>query len=648
MKLHWGLFLPVLVTLFLSENITAQEKENIPARTLVHLLDYIAQDYDSAVYNGKIKNENEYSEMVDFITTVEGLGHNLRFRAKKDSINFFREITELSHGVAGKKAPNQIKDIAASLKKIVLQNTKIPISPTVWPDISNGKSLYQISCLSCHGSNGEGDGNLSNGLNPKPTNFRTSKMLEISPLQIFNTIRLGVPETSMRAFDELSDKEAWDLAFYIKALPYEKGKDRKLAEKLISRKELSIKDLAILSDRKLEDLFHDSSVDTTALIAALRKYSPTEKTSGTLSLAAQFVKEAVLYYENGDQSAAREKALRAYLEGVEPVELQLKASYPSFMQKLEEDMQGFRIAIEQEQSYMKVRSKAEVAVAGIEKAISVLADNKFSFWATFFLAASVILREGLEAFLILVTVLAIIKTAKAPWAIKWVHMGWILAVIVGVFSWFMVEELINIGGSEREFVEGSISVFAACVLLYMGFWLHQKSEIGKWNSFVKTKVHNLLNGSNLCGLFAFAFIVVFREAFESVLFLSALNLEVETSSQSAIGFGVAGAFVLVLFLSWILLRYTKKFPVIRLLHISSLVIAGLAIVLIGKGVHALQETGFFSITSFNPSWRLDLLGIYPTWETVSAQLTVVLIIFIIYRLDRTLFLFKKLIFFKRN
>lgn len=82
MKLLRSLFLPVLITLFLSENITAQEKENIPARTLVHLLDYIAQDYDSAINNGEI-NENEYSELLDFITTLKGLGHNLPFKTKK-------------------------------------------------------------------------------------------------------------------------------------------------------------------------------------------------------------------------------------------------------------------------------------------------------------------------------------------------------------------------------------------------------------------------------------------------------------------------------------------------------------------------------------------------------------------------------------
>ncbi|WP_139839243.1 FTR1 family protein [Christiangramia flava] len=533
------------------------------------------------------------------------------------------------------------------MKKLVLQTTPIPISPPVWPDISKGKSLYRNYCMSCHGKNGEGDGSLSTELNPKPTNFWASKMLESSPFQIFNTIRLGVPQTSMKSFDELSDKEVWDLAFYIKALPYEQGKDKELAKKLISRKDLTLKDLAFLSDQDLEALFQDISVDTMTSVAALRNYSRTGKSSSSLSVAARFVNEAELFYEKGDQNAAREKALRAYLEGVEPVELQLKASYPSFMRKLEVDMQAFRSAIDHEQSKTKVRTKAKVALSGIEQAKSILADNKFSFWTTFLLAASVILREGLEAFLILITVLAVIKSVKASWAAKWVHLGWMLAVIVGVFSWFLVDDLINIGGSQREIVEGSISIFAASVLLYLGFWLHQKSEIGKWNSFVKTRVHSLLTGSNLLGIFAFAFIVVFREAFESVLFLSALNLEVEASNQSAIGLGVAGAFVIVLFLSWILLRYTKKFPVIKLLKISTVVIGGLAIVLIGKGVHALQESGFVPITGVNLSWRLDLLGYYPTWETISAQLGVISIILISYWWGHTLFFIKKLIF-KRN
>src|SRR5690606_32897597 len=103
----------------------------------------------------------------------------------------------------------------------------------------------------------------------------------------------------------------------------------------------------------------------------------------------------------------------------------------------------------------------------------------------------------------------------------------------------------------REILEGSIALFAAALLLYIGFWLHSKSEIGKWTAFVKERVHKLLHGGNMLGLALFSFFVVFREAFESVLFLSALNLEVEAANKPAIGLGVLVAFVAVLILSWI-------------------------------------------------------------------------------------------------
>lgn len=639
MKPPWKLFLPVLIFI-LSGKLTAQE-QNPEARSLIHLLDYIAQDYNSAIRDGKIVNESEFEEIKSFTRTAEELARTLKFEAPQDSLFFSNGIQNLSEIVLAKKEHDQVKSIASSLKKVVLQTTGLPVAPSTWPDLSKGRRLYEDSCLSCHGINGEGNGPLSRGLDPRPTNFRAPKMTASSPFQAFNTIQLGVPGTGMRAFPELSKREAWDLAFYIKSLPYEEEKDNKLAKKLILEKDLSLEDLAFLSDHDLTNRLEDKPFTVEAAIAALRNYSGDERTSSLL-LAAKYVKEAEQDYVKGDKSGSRQKALAAYLEGIEPVELQLKAGFPSFAQQLEKDMGALRSAIEKEKSNAEIRAKAKTALSGIEKATSILAENKFSYWTTFFLAASVILREGLEAFLILVTILAIIRTAQAPKAAKWVHLGWLTAVLVGIFTWFLIDGFISIGGAQREIFEGLISIFAACILLYMGFWLHQKSEIGKWNTFVKHRIKHLLHGKKLFGLAAFAFIVVFREAFESVLFLSALNLEVEAENKSAIGTGVTASFVLVLFLSWILLKNTGKFPVTRLLQISSITIAILAVILVGKGVHALQETGWFSITAFPWSWRLDLIGVYPTWETIGAEAVLLVFILTLFQRDKSLHLLKKL------
>ena len=172
-------------------------------------------------------------------------------------------------------------------------------------------------------------------------------------------------------------------------------------------------------------------------------------------------------------------------------------------------------------------------------------------------------------------------------------------------------------------MEGGIALFAVVVLLYVGFWLHSKTEIHKWKEFIDVRVKHALNGGNLFGLAAISFFAVFREAFESVLFLSALTIEEGTRSKMAIASGAILAIVLVLVLAAVLLRYSTRLPIRSLFRYSSFVMGVLSVILIGKGIHALQETGLLSITRTPFSWRFDLLGFYPTLETVLAQAVIV-------------------------
>lgn len=618
--------------LFTLERASSQAPSPEAARTIIHLLDYIGLDYSAAVEAGEVINEMEFEEMQEFSATVEELSQEIHFENENDSLFAFQQILQLKQGIQGKIEQKEIIEIAASIKKLIISATGIKVSPMDWPDLANGKTLYIQHCGPCHGETGDGEGVLAAGLDPEPTSFHDEKMKEISPFQAYNTIRLGVSGTSMPAFDVLSDEEAWDLAFYVKTFYYKDKQNDDLAAKVIADNSLNLEAIAFLSDIDLKEHLEGNETDKEEAIAAIRHYIHVAEPTNSLALAKQFVKEAAQLYEQGDKKAARSRALYAYLEGIEPVELQIRANNPKFVLALEGYMADLRSAIEQEKPVEEVLATANIALTGIEEANEILGNNDFSFWLSFLLSASVILREGLEAFLIIVTILSIIRAANAPKAAKWVHLGWIAAVALGVLGWFFTDSLISMSGASREILEGSIALFAAALLLYIGFWLHSKSEIGKWTAFVKERVHKLLHGGNMFGLALFSFFVVFREAFESVLFLSALNLEVETANKPAIGLGVLVAFVAVLILSWIFLKYTAKLPIIKLFKFSSIVIAALSVILVGKGVHAIQETGIFSITAFPVHFRIDFLGVYPTIETLLSQLVVLVLIVILYQI----------------
>ena len=135
------------------------------------------------------------------------------------------------------------------------------------------------------------------------------------------------------------------------------------------------------------------------------------------------------------------------------------------------------------------------------------------------------------------------------------------------------------------------------------------------------------------GIAFFSFMVVFREAFESILFLQAISLETQPAHQSAIGLGVLAAFVMISLFAILFVRYSKKIPVRQLFRYSAWAITLLALILIGKGVHSIQEAGWLSVTGFPVSVSVDWLGIYPTIETISAQVVLLLLMLLLYYLS---------------
>ncbi len=524
------------------------------------------------------------------------------------------------------------------MKWAIIKATGYEVAPINWPDNVNGQSVYMQSCVQCHGTKGDGNGNLAAKLKPAPTNFlNDSLMAGLSPFEAYNTVKLGVEGTAMRAFTELTDKEAWDLAFYVKSLRFQKQEIDSVSLKKIFDQEIaktSLKDVATLSDNELMNKF-GQDIQGQKKLKAFRIFPPSEKLSNSsLTVARDYLHRALSSYKNGNKAKARQYAIAAYLEGIEPVEIRLKANDPKFTSQLEQKMMEVRQTIEQNKNPDEVENKINSAITKISQAEKLMNDEKLNYWLSFFLAASIMLREGLEAFLIIALILALIRsTPGAKKALPYIHGGWITAIVMGVVGWFLSDWIIGISGQNREIMEGMISLIAVIVLAFVGFWLHNHSHSKKWKEFIEKKIGAQLKGENMIGLAFFSFMVVFREAFESILFLQAIGMETQSGDQSSIGFGVLAAFALIGLLAFLFVKYSKKIPVRQLFRYSSWVITLLAVILIGKGVHAIQESGWFSVTGFPISIKVDWLGIYPTLESLVSQLVLLGILMLLYYLS---------------
>ncbi|MBI1859958.1 MAG: cytochrome c, partial [Deltaproteobacteria bacterium] len=184
-------------------------------RFLTHLLGYIALDYSGAVEKaGVVSAPSEYSEMLEFVDSAikEAAG----IPAASNDVVVARGLKELKRRILGKAAPEEVANLAKSLENRVAQVCDVKRIPTSWPSLASGQKKYLQNCAQCHGVTGHGDGPAGGSLDPKPADFQSVRMSKMTPFNIFNAIRLGVPGTAMAAFP-FSDEETWDVAFFVSA-----------------------------------------------------------------------------------------------------------------------------------------------------------------------------------------------------------------------------------------------------------------------------------------------------------------------------------------------------------------------------------------------------------------------------------------------
>jgi high-affinity iron transporter len=211
-----------------------------------------------------------------------------------------------------------------------------------------------------------------------------------------------------------------------------------------------------------------------------------------------------------------------------------------------------------------------------------------------------------------------LKVMGATDAVRYIHLGWILALVAGGLTWVATQTFLTFSGQHRESMEGFISIFAAIALFYVGYWLHTKSEAKKWQSFIHDKVQNVVDGKKILGLVGISFFAVYREAFEVVLFYQALWLQNENDHHLILWGFIAGLAVLVV-LTFAILKLGLKVPLKYFFGVTGTFLYIIAFIFAGNGIKELQAAGWVSTTPIGFPPQIPLLGIYPTLESLAAQ-----------------------------
>ena len=565
---------------YLISTQTSASSDTEGLRQLLQLTEYISVDYASAISNGKVIDQGEYQEMLDFSNIIAE--RSVREPGEQAMITLSKSLLS---AVQAKKTLVEIQMLTSELKNLLLKNSPQLSLPTSLLSASRVKQLFQNNCASCHGVTGKGDGKLARQLSPQPTNFNErTRALDRSILGLYDVVTGGLDGTAMPSFKNLTAKQRWSLAFYTGSLAFVFDEKRQENNAL----ELSLAELVQYSPNEL----YRAKTDLEKGFVEQLRSNPEELFSTTkapLTIARDQLKKALAAYKNNDVILAQQFAVSAYLDGFELVENNLDAYDSSLRKMIEFNLLGLRNEINNEEGSGDVAVSVSAILLQIEQAEFLLNDSAISDTALFSASFIILLREGLEALLVVLVLFTILVRSNKKEAIKYLHFGWIAALL------------------------------AAIVLFYVGFWMHSKTQADQWQRYVQQNINKSLKSGALWGISGLAFIAVYREVFETVLFYQSLLTQTNPSQQFVLfsGFGAAAAMLVVV--AWLMIKYSIKLPIARFFSITTYLLLALSFILAGKAITALQEAAIISITRFPIDFHFAWLGINSTWQGITTQ-----------------------------
>jgi high-affinity iron transporter len=561
---------------------------------LVGILQYLEADYPAALASGSEFEMQEQNAFIDeAVVQARALGSS--------ASDFVKRLEAIRTRIRAAEDPEGVQRECRQLIEDLVAAGGLVRSPRHTPDLERGRTLYGQLCVSCHGADGSGNTPLAATLEPKPVNFRDPEVMgPLTPYKAFNTIGFGVKGTGMLPFAGAVDEDdRWALAFHVFTLrhpPCQGTPPRATIEKL-----------ATSGDDALAAEFGAGHVP------CLRHELPERDEDQALLSARTGVEDALRLNAGGEAEAARQALLDAYLNGVEPVEPLLRARDPALVRKIEESVLRMRIALD--------RRSADVEPAGRALLASIDAARgphaRSSAVAVFGMALFVLLREGFEALVVIVALLAVLKRMKAEAHARVVHAGWALALIVGAAVFIFARHLI--AGADREWVEGVVALLAVGMLLYAALWLNARSNVSAFMKELRGQTEDALGRGSLLGLFLISFSAVGRETLETALFLQGLALD----SAGGTAWGASAGLVVLVGLVFVVSRVGYRLPMKLLFNASTALLFAMAVVLLGKGIHALQEVGAVPVRPI-PMFTMELLGVYPDAYSFLSQLALAL------------------------
>lgn len=347
----------------------------------------------------------------------------------------------------------------------------------------------------------------------------------------------------------------------------------------------------------------------------------------------KMINEAIDTYKSGDIEGAKKLVNDSYY-GVYETDGLEKAIRTTISSKnaniTEYQYSKLKRAIRDNEGEEAVRKEATALLTMMKTDIGTL-DNKGEGggrWSSFWPAFLILIREGVEAILVLVAIMAYLAKSGNKKYLNTVYNYSIAAIIASFASAYVFSVVLDkfAVGASRELIEGCTAIIAVFVLLSMSFWMGGKAKAEAWKRYIESMIKTTITTGKARALGFAAFLAVYREGAEVILFYQALfNGASGDTDMIWFGFGAGAVVLAVIF--FVIQQGLFKIPLRPFFIVTSVLMYLMAVSFVGGGISELQEAQVISQTPFEAEWfpNIDWLGLYPTLETCGAQVALLVI-----------------------
>ena len=652
----------VLVGLPIAGPLLGQEDH--PVQRVANIVSVAVEEYRKGVdERGRLISQDEYDEAAGFLAdaraaSVRLSGDRAPARALLDSIIV---------AVGAKRPPSALAALNQRFAIALGADAALEL-PTKPLDVVAGERLYQSQCASCHGTRGLGDGPSAATLNPKPPALANdSLMRDVTPATMFRKISVGVSSTAMVAFaSKLSADDRWNIVMYLGTLRRTPGQVAEgeglyaqgcvechgatglgdgTLERTLSKVPPEVGSLAWQVERSDAQLAaavraglpgtpmppgtNLSPEQVRSVIAYIRSLptkdfavaaSQSQHGTGTADAAANtslsLLDQSLTAARNGRASEAYDRAFDAYV-AFEPIETPARARDPGVVASMEKLFAEFKGAVRAND--LRGAERARDAIDANMQRVVDLTRPAGSGSEAFFQSLLIILREGFEAILVIGAVVAFLLKTGHRERLRSIWIGIALALVCSGLTAVVLRTVLRAIPATQEIIEGATLLVAVAVLFSVSYWLISRVEAAKWQQFIREKVNTALEHGGGRALAFVAFLAVYREGAETALFYQALFNE-GAHVALPISLGIVAGFGGLAVIFTLFYRFGVRIPLRPFFSVTSVLLYYMAFVFTGKGVRELQEGNVIPISVIRGMPTIDALGLYPTWQTVLAQL----------------------------